>query len=571
MPHLLRSLLVALALIPLAGCGKAAPLDFKEFTPTEGGCSLLLPGTPTRTTAPAANLQMIMYEARVRNGSYMLALADIPPGQPTSLDGGVQGAANAVSGTVLSQTDFTLGTVTGREVEIASTKPRGHISLRIIVVGNRLYQAAAGGSSIRLSDPDVRKFLDSLKIPAAGPPPAPVPQPAPGVKTPNLQQPGVGTPNPQQPLIFQAFTPSEGGLTILIPGTPQRKEAGPDSLTHAPRTIYSVTTPSGIFMFGVARLRPRQSVNLDAGVQQIVAAVPGATVQSQTNLTVPQGAGKEFELSFVSNQVRKSMSVRLLQLNAFYYQCFVTGETCQLNNPDVRKFLDSFTPAAMPPQTPVQLPPARQPLEGDALVAHWAFEQAEADGTIQDSSSRKNHGRAYLPLGAPGVKGGAILFDGNKARYFDCGASEDFNYLKGWDFTYSGWFASGAQEGTILCQGNQGPDRPHTRIMVGLNGGMLLAEVGDDSCTNASQRVSLRAARVNDNRPHHFALVRLRNVLFLYLDGKRVRSAFSPFAAGPITTSHRTIGLDWALPSSASAPRPPSSVRSMRSGSTSVP
>src|SRR5262245_27580611 len=53
---------------------------------------------------------------------------------------------------------------TGKEFEIKSTKPKGYVCGRVIVINNRLYEVFAGGTDARLTSPDVRKFLDPFKL-----------------------------------------------------------------------------------------------------------------------------------------------------------------------------------------------------------------------------------------------------------------------------------------------------------------------------------------------------------------------------------------------------------------------
>jgi hypothetical protein len=152
---------LALLLVPLAGCGS---VEFKEFNSPEGKFSVLMPPNPERKTQAAGKLNLVMYGVNVRNGAYAVGYTDVPPGTPMSLPGAADGVANSHAGKVTSLTDFTLDGVTGKEFEAETTKPKGYVSGRVIVVNNRFYQALAMGSSARLSDADVRKFLDSFKV-----------------------------------------------------------------------------------------------------------------------------------------------------------------------------------------------------------------------------------------------------------------------------------------------------------------------------------------------------------------------------------------------------------------------
>ncbi|HKB35905.1 MAG TPA: hypothetical protein VKD72_05590, partial [Gemmataceae bacterium] len=87
----------------------------------------------------------------------------VHPAFVVSLSGSVSGAASH-DGKILSTKDFTLEGSTGKECEIESTKPKGYISGRVIVIDRRFYQALAMGTNAKLSNSDVSKFLDSFKL-----------------------------------------------------------------------------------------------------------------------------------------------------------------------------------------------------------------------------------------------------------------------------------------------------------------------------------------------------------------------------------------------------------------------
>lgn len=159
-----RSLIIIafLVLLPSGGCQK---LKFTEFSPSGGRFSILMPGTPQEQKQKAMGMTVVMYGVNVKNGAYAAGYADLPPGLPANLSGAVQGAANSHgTGKVLSEKDFSLAGETGKEFEAEISQPKGFISGRVIVVKGRLFQALAIGTNARLSNSDVRKFLDSFQI-----------------------------------------------------------------------------------------------------------------------------------------------------------------------------------------------------------------------------------------------------------------------------------------------------------------------------------------------------------------------------------------------------------------------
>jgi hypothetical protein len=149
---------VAAALLALGG------LTFEEFSPKEGGFTVLMPGKPQKKQMSKEGLTATAYGVNVANGAYLVVVTPLPPGQPFSIDKAIEGQVAHHEGKVLSSKRFRLGGETGKEFEAESGKPKGYLSGRVIVIDNRLYQVVAAGTEGRLSNPDVRKFLDSFKL-----------------------------------------------------------------------------------------------------------------------------------------------------------------------------------------------------------------------------------------------------------------------------------------------------------------------------------------------------------------------------------------------------------------------
>src|SRR5689334_13577203 len=105
-------LTLAALLLPLSGCNK---LSFKEFAPPEGKFSILMPGTPDKKTQSVMGMTVVGYGVDVRNGAFAVFYADIPPGMPFDLSGGVKGAVNPYGGSVQSEKDYTFEGATGKE------------------------------------------------------------------------------------------------------------------------------------------------------------------------------------------------------------------------------------------------------------------------------------------------------------------------------------------------------------------------------------------------------------------------------------------------------------------------
>ena len=154
-------LTLAVLLLPLSGCNK---LSFKEFSSPEGKFSVLMPGNPDKKTQSVEGLTVVGYGVEVRNGAFAVFYADIPPGRPFNLSGGIKGAVAPYGGSVLSEKDYTFEGATGKEFEADAKNPKGYLSGRMFVINNRWYQVVAMGGNARLSNSDVQTFLNSFKL-----------------------------------------------------------------------------------------------------------------------------------------------------------------------------------------------------------------------------------------------------------------------------------------------------------------------------------------------------------------------------------------------------------------------
>ena len=197
-------------------------------------------------------------------------------------------------------------------------------------------------------------------------------------------------------------------------------------------------------------------------------------------------------------------------------------------------------PNAVDPEPKAGLAQGRKPI--NAMTAHWPFELFDAGFNIHDLSGRNNSGKFFNPKGIKGIKGVALLFDNDRNQYFDFGASPDFDYEAGWEFTYAGWFQSSSQAGTILCQCGDTPGR----IQIAIDGTRLTAQVRDDVSAEAQRALLDSKTKVDDGRWRHFALVRASDSCHLYLDGQAVDVAPKK-GLGPITTRDRAIGSDRSI------------------------
>jgi hypothetical protein len=156
--------------------------DWQTFTPPNGDCSVLMPGTPQSQPLTVLGLTVNKYLlARTREKAFfVVAFADLGPDplQPNILEMMTNGERDhimqTVKGTVTSETSITLGNLPGREFQI-STRPRGTIIERIYLakIGgtHRFYLVTAAGDNMMPNSSDAARLFDSFKITAPAVPP----------------------------------------------------------------------------------------------------------------------------------------------------------------------------------------------------------------------------------------------------------------------------------------------------------------------------------------------------------------------------------------------------------------
>lgn len=152
----------------------AANSKWKVFASTEGEFSVELPGTPTpsknKTNTAVGPIDIHMFTVSGSDGSawianysdYPAALAKLSKPE-TILQGSMNGAVEAVGGTIKTKEKITVDGFPGREFA-ASARQGLDYTGRIILADNRLYQLTLVYLPGTVSQADVRKFFDSLKI-----------------------------------------------------------------------------------------------------------------------------------------------------------------------------------------------------------------------------------------------------------------------------------------------------------------------------------------------------------------------------------------------------------------------
>lgn len=172
MSNVIKFLLLTLVLVTvLMGCQKT---DWKEFKPSDGRFSVLMPGNPDTQTeqvnTSAGAVDLHVFTSALGNSGYIVGYGDYPASliqtsSPASfLDGIRDGAVSSPKGKLTSERVLSSDNNPGRELKIESPDGKHIIFGRYYLVGNRLYQALAINPKEQAFGADATKFLDSFKL-----------------------------------------------------------------------------------------------------------------------------------------------------------------------------------------------------------------------------------------------------------------------------------------------------------------------------------------------------------------------------------------------------------------------
>ncbi len=169
----LTALFALVLLSPLVGCGKREFKDFRQFTSPDGKYTALMPGTPYTEVRNEYGFQLTTHAVEVGGEGYAVSSADIPPGTPCDLSGAVTGLAQKVNGTATRSEGASHNSSGWREFEIEGQSPHKFYSGRVLFTRSRFYIVFAFGRGAKLSNQQVRTFLDSFRITDGGDTPGP--------------------------------------------------------------------------------------------------------------------------------------------------------------------------------------------------------------------------------------------------------------------------------------------------------------------------------------------------------------------------------------------------------------
>jgi hypothetical protein len=152
--------------------------DWQTFTPPNGGCTVLMPGTPVAQSLPVPGLTITQYmvERKNINTAFAVAFCDVPPQnvRPSLLRDVANSSRDGIlakmsGGKVISEAEISLGNMPGREYQIQPTTRGtfiGRVYLAKIGGTHRLYLLIAGGDTIQPGTGYAVRFFDSFQVTA---------------------------------------------------------------------------------------------------------------------------------------------------------------------------------------------------------------------------------------------------------------------------------------------------------------------------------------------------------------------------------------------------------------------
>jgi hypothetical protein len=171
-----RLLVLALALPLLLGADDKKE-ELKEFTPKEGGFSVLLPDTPKKTEVPiktpdGKSITQVQYAVDLGKGAYLVSYQDNPHLEKATdekryeaLTTGRKKVEEIFQGKLLKEEKIKLDDKhPGLFFEVDMPKLKGIYRCRMYLVGGRLYQVIALGEQEVATSKDANRFLESFRL-----------------------------------------------------------------------------------------------------------------------------------------------------------------------------------------------------------------------------------------------------------------------------------------------------------------------------------------------------------------------------------------------------------------------
>jgi hypothetical protein len=311
----------------------AADDGWHEFVPSEGGYTVLLPGTPKEKIMKAdssrgqIDVPVVMAEHK---GVVYTVLhqedADIPPARRDRyLDGLVDGHVRSRRGRLTASAKITWEERPGRDATIetprAGDKAASVTRLRLILVGSRCYELMVVSAKDRATaiDPEVQRFFGSFH-----------------------ERP------PDPPGTWRTFRSNAGRFAVSLPGVPEEKHQADRFEPEAPEVVtFTTNSKDGSFLVSyhdvTATQARRPAALLDATCEVAIQNSRGKRL-SVRKITVGRHPGREFtaEVPIGNERGAGRLRGRVLLVGRRVYHVLAIAPKDDIDAEAIDKYFESF-------------------------------------------------------------------------------------------------------------------------------------------------------------------------------------------------------------------------------------
>lgn len=162
--------LAALAVLCLAAC--APELDWREFVSPEGRFAVMLPGRPAHASRDielaGGTTPMHMTSVQVSGMAFGVGYADLPPGADAAraITESRDALVRNIGGRITAERPIEVDGARGIEFQAQGSVQAAamHISARVVVAGDRYYQAVLVARAERAGEVDPTLFPGSFRV-----------------------------------------------------------------------------------------------------------------------------------------------------------------------------------------------------------------------------------------------------------------------------------------------------------------------------------------------------------------------------------------------------------------------
>jgi hypothetical protein len=160
----------------LAPSGEEKTSEWQVYTSQEGHFQVTMPGSPKKDVESVNTLigkvDLYLFTVEADDFGYIVGYGDYPSSFVNSgnveamLDGARDGAVSNVNGKLVGERRIKVQGFPGRDLWVEATigGEVGMAQMRIVLVGNRLYQVLVAGPKERFAEGQAEKCLNSFKV-----------------------------------------------------------------------------------------------------------------------------------------------------------------------------------------------------------------------------------------------------------------------------------------------------------------------------------------------------------------------------------------------------------------------